>query len=246
MIRFDIRNIGNHGYQAEEAYKRLRNNLQLSGEEVQVIEITGCVPNAGKTEVSMNLAMSFAELGKRVLLIDADLRHSVMAKDFRIKGNSMGLSQYLSGIASLDDVVGETNIPNMDLILAGKVPPNPAELLGGKRFAQLIDIARANYDCVIIDTPPLANVVDAQIVATQVDGVALVIEVKSVSRNMVRRIIEDLQNTGTPFLGIVLNKVNFDDNGAYGKYYGAYYGKYYGSYYGNYYGDYYGNDEDEE
>lgn len=224
-------------YAAAESYKRLRNNIRLAGENLQVIEITGCLLGAGKTEVSFNLAMSFAELGARVLYIDADLRRSVLIKHFKSEGNVLGLSHYLSGLVSMGEVVAETNVPNLNIILAGKFPPNPAELLSGNRFTDLIAAARKKYDYIIIDTPPLANVVDAQVVAQEVDGVALVVAVKEVSRGMVRRVVNDIKNTGTPFLGIILNKVNYNDKSALGRYYGSYYGKYYGKYYGSYYGE---------
>lgn len=240
MLQYTINNIEKLDYRADEAYKRLRSNVQISGEDVQVIEITSCIPNDGKTEVSFNLAMSFAQLGKKVLFIDADIRHSVMVKDFRIQGVTKGLTHFLSGMATLEDVVGKTNVEHLDMILAGTIAPNPTELLGGTRFESLIQAAREAYDYIIIDTPPLASVVDAQIIAGLADGVALIVAAKEVSYKIAQNIIRDLRFTGVKILGVVLNKVNLEEKGAYGKYYGAYYGKYYGRYYGKYYGDYYG------
>jgi len=241
MIYYELKKRKKLEYSASESYKRLRNNIRLSGEDIQVVEITGCIPGAGKSEISLNLAMSFAELGMKVLLIDADLRKSTFIKAFKSNGKVQGLSRYLSGLAELDEVIGESNFPNLDIILAGKYPPNPAELLSGRRFEELIKVAREHYDYIVIDTPPLANVVDAQIIARQADGVALVVGIKEVSRNLAGKVIEDIRNTNTPFLGVILNKVNYNDRSALAKYYGHYYGKYYGGYYGKYYGEYYGS-----
>lgn len=237
MPTYTIKNIGNLDYRADEAYKRLRSNIQLSGDNLQVIEITSCIPNDGKTEVAMNLAISFAQLGKKVLFIDADLRHSIMVKDFKIQGVQVGLTHFLSGMASLDEIVGDTNIENLHMIVSGTVPPNPSELLGGNRFAKLIDSSTQFYDYIIIDTPPLASVVDAQVIAGLADGVALVISVKSVSYRVAQNVVEDLKSTGAQLLGVVLNQVDYADKSVYGKYYGSYYGNYYGKYYGDYYGD---------
>ena len=216
-------------YRTDEAYKRLRSNIQLSGENVKVMMVTSCVPNDGKSTISLQLAISFAQLNKKVLIIDADMRHSVNITRLRITGGGAGLSNYLAGKCTIDDVIAETNFRYMDMVLPGPVPPNPAELLSSSRFESLISFARENYDYVIVDTPPMANVVDAQIASKVTDGMILVVAANAVSARLVGQIMSDIETTGATLLGFVLNKVDMSGNSYYGKYYGKYYGEYYQS-----------------
>lgn len=215
-------------YRSNESYKTLRTNLQFCGDDIKVITFTSCTPNEGKTSVSFNLAVSFAQAGKQVLLIDADLRKSVLVGRYKIGKVEKGLSHYLSGQAELDDVVCKTNVDNMDIILAGSYCPNPAELLEHNRFSELIDKLRNDYDYIIIDTPPLGSVIDSAIVAKVSDGAVIVIEASVISYRFARRVKEQLERTGCRILGAVINKVPLNDK-KYG-YYGKYYGKYYGIY----------------
>ena len=222
-------------FRANEAYKTLRTNLQFCGDDIKVITFTSCTPNEGKTSISLNLSISFAETGKKIILIDADLRKSVIAGRYKIGRVDKGLSHYLSGQANMDEVVCNTDIDNMDIILSGSNCPNPAELLEHMRFGELISKLRNEYDYVIIDTPPLGSVIDSAIVAKVSDGVVLVVEANAISHRFAGKVKEQLERTGCRILGAVINKVPFDDkNGYYGKYYGRYYGKYYGKYYGLY------------
>lgn len=223
-------------YRSREAYGTLRSNLEFSGDDVQVVCVTSCTPNEGKSSVSFELAKSSANNGKKVLLIDADLRKSVMKS--RKKGSSavkLGLTHLLIGNNTLDEVTCETDIENFYMVFAGPVPPNPSELLGNKYFTNMIAEARELYDMVIIDNAPLGSVIDAAIVSKQCDGAMIVIEAGAISRRFVKRVIEQLQTANCRILGCILNKVNLSGNNKYyGKYYGRYYGKYYGKYYGNY------------
>ena len=164
------------GYQIVEAYKSLRTNLQFCGEDKKVIAITSCTPNEGKSSVSMQLGISLAEIGKRVILIDADLRKSVLLGRTKTEKSVRGLAHFLSGQASLEDVICATNIKNFYMIYSGPFPPNPAELLGGKNFRSLLNALRKVYDYVIVDTPPLGSVIDSAIVAEICDGSIMVIE----------------------------------------------------------------------
>lgn len=220
-------------YRANEAFKRLRTNLQYCGDSTKVIAITSCVPNDGKSTVSFNLAASFAEMGKKVLYIDADLRKSVFVGKYKVDKADSGLTHYLSGMKNLVDIVYSTNIENLYMIFAGPVPPDPAELLAGNKFDELIGALRSVYDYVIIDTPPLGSVIDSAIIAGKCDGAALVVSVNEVSYRFAQDVVEQLKQTGTKFLGVILNKVNMS-----GKAKDSYYGKYYGKYYGNYYRNY--------
>lgn len=226
--RITINKYGKPDYRANEAFKRLRTNIQFSGADVKVIAITSCVPNDGKSTVSFNLAVSFAEMGKKVLFIDADLRKSVLIGKYKISKAINGLAHYLSGMMGLEDVVYATNIENLHVVLSGPVPPDPAELLESRRFDELIKIVRTKYDYVIIDTPPLGSVVDAAVVASKSDGVALVVPAKEIKYHFAADIIDQIKKTGARFLGVVLNKVDMSGKSYYGKYYGKYYGNYNG------------------
>ena len=217
-------------YRTNEAYKALRTNIQFCGDEVKVLTFTSCTPNEGKTMVSFNLAVAFAEAGKRVILVDADLRKSLLIGRYKVGEVEYGLSHYLSGQQELDEVLHSTDIDNMDIIFAGSHCPNPAELLNHTRFTSLVSTLREIYDYVIIDTPPLGSVIDSAIVAKISDGAILVIEANAISHRFTRNVKEQLEKSNCRILGAVLNKVPFDHKGYYGKYYNKYYGKYYGSY----------------
>ena len=188
--------------------------------------------------VSFNLAISMAETGKKVLFIDADLRKSVLIGRYKINKAIKGLTQYLSGVEQLDDVRYGTNVKNMDLILSGPVPPNPAELLNNEKFTELLETARKEYDYVIIDTPPIGQVIDPAIVAQQTDGVIFLISQANISYKYAQKQIEQMRKSGCRILGAVLNKVDPEEKGGY---YGGYYGKYSKKGYGYGYGYGYGN-----
>ena len=220
-------------YHVDEAIRVLRTNLQFCGEDKKVIAVTSSIPGEGKSNVSLRLAISLAEVGKKVILIDADLRKSVLAQKINGVVPSKGLSHYLSGQDGLTDIVNSTNIENLYLVVAGPVPPNPAELLNEEPFAKMLEVLRSVYDYVIIDTPPLGNVIDSAIIAEKCDGALLVIASGAVSGRFVKENIKQLKKSGCPILGAVLNKMDRNQRGRYGKYYGKYGNKY--SKYGNEY-----------
>lgn len=215
-------------YSGSEAYKSLRTNLQFCGEDKKVIAITSCTPNEGKSSVTLNLAVSLAEAGKKVILIDADLRKSVLLGSTKVKESVKGLTHYLSRQAQLLDVVCATNINNMYIVYAGTVPPNPAELLGGNAFREMLVSFRKVYDYILIDTPPLGSVIDSAIVAEECDGSVMVIESGVIRYRFAQNVKGQLEKSNCPILGVVLNKVDMSKQGYYGKYYGKYgqYGKY--------------------
>ena len=217
-------------YSANESYKSLRTNLLFCGEDKKVIAVTSCTPNEGKSTVSLNLALSLADSGKKVLFIDADLRKSVLMGRTEVEGEEIkGLSHLLSHQETIENVICATNVPRFHIIYAGIVPPNPAELLGGKYFKRFLSAIRKVYDYVIIDTPPLGSVVDAALIAKTADASVLVISANAVSRRMANSVKEQLINANPNFLGVILNKA---DEGT--KHYG--YGKRYGHRYGYGYG----------
>ena len=151
----------------------------------------------------MNLAASLAETGKRVMLIDADLRKSVLLGKLGISERILGLTNFLAGQCQLNDVICKTNYLTLDLILAGPVPPNPAELLGSQTFGKLIEHLRNYYDYVIIDTPPLGSVIDGAVIAKICDGIAIVVASNTVSYRFVQKIQEQLERTDCKILGVI-------------------------------------------
>lgn len=215
-------------YTAEEEYKSLRTNIQFCGKDVKVIGITSCIPSEGKSSVTLNIARTIAETGKKVLLIDCDMRKSVLVGRYRISKVTSGLSHFLSGYRELDEVLCQTNIPNLYMILAGPVPPNPSELLGSNSFKNLIRGAGEKFDYVLLDTPPLGSVTDAAVVSELCDGMCLVMTAGEISYKFAQKIKEQMEKTNCRILGVILNKVRIKKNGYYGKYYGKYYKKYYG------------------
>lgn len=224
MMQVNLDNISKLDFRSNEAYKRLRTNIMFSGNSVKVICITSCLPNEGKSNVSFNLAVSFAENGKKVLFIDADLRRSVIVGRYKPDQAVLGLTHYLCGQYSLRDILYETSVPNLDIIFTGPVPPNPAELLGSEDFEEMLDILRNEYSCIIIDTPPLGSVVDSAIVAEKSDGVVFVIEANTISYKFAQKTMKQLETVKCKILGAVLNKV--DLNNMEYKYYGKKYKKY--------------------
>ena len=215
----------------EEYYNYIRTNIQFSGRDLKVITLTSAQPGEGKSTTSVNLAISFARAGFRTLLIDADTRNSVMSGTFKSNERYQGLTSFLSGNAELSDVICDTSIDNLMIIPAGQVPPNPTSLIQNDNFKAMIETVRGLYDYVIIDTPPLGLVIDAAILAHHSDASLLVTKAGEDRRRTVTKLKEQLEQSGSVFLGIILNKydINLDKYGSYGSYggYGVYgnYGK---------------------
>lgn len=211
-------------YYTSEAFKSLRTNLQFCGSDKKVIAFTSCTENEGKTYVVMNLAISLAESGKKVLLIDADLRKSVMLGRVKVTESVRGLSHFLSKQETLSEIIYTTNIPYFNMIFAGPVPPNPSELLNGNYFTQMLESLRDSCDYILIDTPPLGKVIDSAVVAKNCDGAVLVIESGWNRWHYEVEVKEQLEKAGCPILGVVLNKVDTKFQSYYGKYgkYGDY------------------------
>ncbi|WP_270300873.1 tyrosine-protein kinase [Streptococcus infantarius] len=213
----------------EEYYNSIRTNIQFSGRDLKVITLTSAQPGEGKSTTSTNLAISFAKAGFRTLLIDADTRNSVMSGTFKSNERYQGLTSFLSGNAELSDVICDTSIDNLMILPAGQVPPNPTSLIQNDNFKSMIETVRGLYDYVIIDTPPLGFVIDAAILAHHSDASLLVVKAGADKRRTVTKLKEQLEQSGSVFLGVILNKydIHLDKYGSYGSYGG------YGSY-GNY------------
>ena len=214
-------------YYGAEAVKSLRANLQLCGGDKKAIVFTSCTQNEGKTRTILNLGIALSEIGKKVLLLDADLRKSVLLGRCHTTSQIKGLSHFLSKQEVLVDTICKTNIPNFEIIFAGPVPPNPAELLSDKYFERMLETLRNYYDYILIDSPPLGNVIDSAVMASHCDGAVFVIEAGWNSWKFAQDVKAQLEKTGCPILGVVLNKVDVTSQKYYGKYgkYGRY-GKY--------------------
>ena len=206
---------GSNDFFTQEAYKVLRTNLQFCGQDVRVVEITSCNENEGKTTVALQLARSLAELEKQVLVIDADMRKSVMAGRNTTAQNVVGLSEILTGMAKLEDAIYPTESPYLHLIFSGKYPPNPVELLSGKYFAALLEETKKVYQYVIIDTPPLGSVIDAAVFAPNCDGTILVIGNNTVRYRQAQDVVAQLKKSGSKILGVVRNNTKKKNGGYY-------------------------------
>ena len=190
---------------AAEAYRTLRTNIQYSSfdEEVRVIVVTSSDPGEGKSTISGNIAMTFAQDTKHTLIIDCDLRKPSLHKKFKIS-NSAGLSEVLIGKEKIDSVVYNFN-DYLDVITSGKLPPNPSEMLGSKTMERLLNELKERYDVIILDTAPLQVVTDAQILSRRADGVILVVRANITKREYVLQAKSLVEKVGGKILGTVLN-----------------------------------------
>jgi capsular exopolysaccharide synthesis family protein len=196
-----------------EAYRAFRTSLLLaSASSPKVIVISSTFAREGKTTTSVNLATVLAQMGKPVLLIDADLRRPRLQKVFRGKMN-LGLVNYLAANIPLDDVIQETQVPNLSLILSGPTPPNPSELLGSDRMKHLIHEIRARFAFVIFDSPPVMAVTDSIVLAANADGVVLCVHGGQTPRDIVQRAAERLRQSNIPVLGALLNNLDLQQYG---------------------------------
>lgn len=239
MEKIELKNIKPHSYAKKESLRALKTNIQFCGDDIKTILFTSSVPDEGKSTVTFDLARSLAESGKSVLVVDTDMRKSVLAGRLRaktIKGQEIkGLSHYLSGQEKLSTVLYATQIPKLFMIFAGPSVPNPTEILEKRYFDEMISFGKQNFDYILIDCAPIGAAIDAAVVAKKCDGAVLVIEQGNVGSRMIAGVKKQLEASGVRILGAVLNKVKMEKN---------HYGKYYGKYYGSYYGNYYKNDEE--
>lgn len=222
-----LANIKIQEFQTMEAIKTLRTNVVFGGGDTKVIGLTSCDTGDGTSSIALQLAISMAQSGKKTILVDADLRKSVLQNRVKHRGNMTGLSHYLSGMSELTEIECETDVSSFAMILAGDRVSNPAELLGSVGFADMIRQLRAKYDYVIVDTPPLGRVIDCAIISPALDGIAIVVNAENNSYKLVRRIKAQIERANGRIIGIVLNKVNLrEKHGYYRNTYGKYYGKY--------------------
>lgn len=211
--------VSSNDYLTQESFKTLRTNILFCGSDIHSIVITSCNENEGKSTISAELSKSLAEIGKRTLLIDADLRKSVMLRKSIKARDINGLSELLSGQAELNQVLYNTQQPNFDVIFTGHFPPNPVELLGSGKFEKIITALKERYDYIIIDSPPLGAVIDAAVIASFCDGAVLVITDGRVKYHQALEVKEQLEKSGCKLLGAVLNDIDHKHSRYYKPYY---------------------------
>lgn len=226
MRKVAIKDIRKQDYFYSEAIKTLRTNIQLSGKSIKTILVTSCLPNEGKSDVALSLVQELSSIGKKVLLIDGDIRKSDFVIRLGIEQEVIGLSQFLSGQAEIKDLICSTNYPNLHIIFGGPVAPNPSGLLSEDLFRTFMKEIRNYYDYIVVDTPPVGSVIDAAVIARYCDGGIFVIEPGVVSYKLAQKCIRQIEKSGCRVIGAVMNKVDTKRD----KYYSSYY-KHCGGYY---------------
>jgi capsular exopolysaccharide synthesis family protein len=214
---------------AAEACRSIRTNMLFisAQKEFSLFSVTSPGPQDGKTTVAINLAVTMAQAGGRILLIDTDMRKPRVHKSFGIKSDK-GISSVIAGDIQLKDAICTSEVPNLDVLPCGPMPPNPAELLHTERFRQILSQCRSNYDRVVMDSPPIAPVTDPAIIGSATDGVVLVLRAGHTTREAAQFARRQLGDAGARILGIVINQTDRKGIG-YGYGYGYYtpYGRYY-------------------
>jgi capsular exopolysaccharide synthesis family protein len=209
----ELISIKNPKSQAAEAYRTLRTNIQFSSfdKRIKTIVVTSSQPGEGKSTIVSNLAITTAQSGKRVLLIDCDLRKPVIYKRLDLS-NQEGLTSLLAGEKKLEECVKTIGLPNFYVITSGLIPPNPAELLGSNKMKSIFEEVKENFDMIFIDTPPVLAVTDAQVLASLCDGVVLVASYGETDKNSIVRAKELIDKVGAKILGVIINKVTNEAN----------------------------------
>ena len=204
---------------ASEAYRMLRTNLQFSSisREVKVIAVTSPAPGEGKSTTVCNYALSLSKSGKKVMIIDCDLRKPKVHMKFKIS-NFTGLTNVLLEECSVDQALSVVD-ENLEVLTSGTIPPNPAEILGSNRMKDFLAKTKLQYDLIILDTPPILVVTDGQVLSSIADGVLLVVESRKTTRDSVLKAKGQLMNVNANILGIVLNKCDIGNRKSYDYYY---------------------------
>lgn len=212
------RNILGHtsSFQVQEAYKTLRTNIRFSSSGKKFC-ITSGLAGEGKSITALNVAISFAEAGQKVLLIDGDLRRPSMAR-LLVENGAPGLSNVLAGLCIEEKVIHKDQMPNLDVMFSGEIPPNPSELLSSESMAALLERLEKKYDYIFIDTPPVNIVTDACVVGSLMDGVLFVVRQNRSDRDSVRKGVNQLKIAGVKLLGFVFNAADAKQGKRYSRY----------------------------
>lgn len=227
-------------YSGTEAINTICTNLSFSGRNCKRIAFTSYMPGAGKTYISINVLYNLAKRGKRVLLVDADLRRSNIVSRLRMEtdGEMLGLAHYLAGHCNLDDCIYETNLYGACIMPAGRDITSPMTLIDTPYFGEMLDHLATQFDLVLVDTPPVGEVIDAAEIGRRCDGCVLIVNYNTTRRRELVEAKNQMEQSGCPILGCVINKVTFDTLSAKKYYNKGYYNHYYKS-------GYYGKSNDE-
>ncbi|MCP4197690.1 MAG: CpsD/CapB family tyrosine-protein kinase, partial [Proteobacteria bacterium] len=218
--------------QVAESCRAVRTNLlfMTADNPMKRILVTSPAPQEGKTAVAINLAIAMAQSGSSVLLVDTDMRKPRIHRAFGQKRKSRGLSTMMVGESTAEESIAHTEVPNLDILSCGPIPPNPAELMHTDRFAGIAEELGQRYDRVIFDSPPVAVVTDAAVLSKLVDGTVLVVKSMQTTRESAKHAVGVLRDIEANILGVVLNDLDLT-NRKYGKHYYHYYYTKYGDYY---------------
>jgi len=218
-----------------EGFRTLRAAISLAknADKLRVVAFSSTIPSEGKSLVASNFAIVTSQTGLKTLLVDADLRRPSVHKAFQLQ-SPVGLTAYLAGRTdNMSEFVHTTDIPNLDVICCGAVPPNPSELIGSARMVQFLEEASRRYDRVILDCPPVSAVSDPLIVGAMADGMVFVTKFNKIRREHALRSVQRIQDSGIHLVGLVLNNIDFEGKDSYYYSYHYYQNKYYSSHYRN-------------
>lgn len=198
-----------------EAYRTIRTNLRFAGADkpLKFIGVTSSIPSEGKSTTISNLAVVMAMDGKRVLLIDCDMRKPMIHRIFELPNR--GLTNCMAVGSPLQDMIKKEVSPNLDILPSGPVPPNPSEMIGSAKMTELLKQAGEGYDYVLIDLPPVLPVTDAALMSSKVDGMVLVVGSGDVTPEEGKHVKEQLDQAGAHMVGVILNKVPVQHNNYY-------------------------------
>ena len=203
--------------------------LYSTSKEIKSILVSSAGPGEGKTTTVANLAITYANLGKKTILVDTDLRRPVVHKVFNLD-REPGVTNFLAGQTDeIATLVKKTDIENLSIITSGVIPPNPSEILGSQRMIDMLKKLESEWDMVLFDSPPLVAVTDANMISREIDSIVLIVKVGQTDKKAFHHTISNLRNINAPLGGIIMNAVT--NKGSYGSYYYYYYHQYY-----NYYG----------
>lgn len=230
MKRATIRYIDELDYSGNEALNTICSNLAFAGRDLRKIVMTSCNAGEGKSYLTMQIAQNIGRRGKRVVIVDADMRRSFIIKkyDMRTEGEWKGLVHYLAGMGQIKDVLYATNLTNVYIIPAGRDVANPVPLIDTPYFSDLLDMLASQFDIVLVDAPPVGLVIDAAEIAQSCDGAVFVIEYNKTRRRDIHNAQKQMAQAECPILGCIINKVSFDTISS-----KKYYNKYYYSHYSN-------------